>query len=56
MKSLCALSKKGVKQNLPKIMESVRDPQFICEKCARVANTKERLCKSVKINTMLKKI
>jgi hypothetical protein len=46
MKHLCSLSKKGVQENMKKIVSLVVDPQFICLKCARVSNNSDRLCKS----------
>lgn len=52
MKHLCELSKKGIDKNLDKILVSVNEPSFICRKCARVANRKERLCKPVKLSAL----
>lgn len=49
MKHLCSLSKKGVDENMKKILSLVVDPKFICMKCARVSNNSDRLCKSKKI-------
>jgi hypothetical protein len=54
MKHLCELSKKGVGKNLPKILETVTNPVFICQKCGRVADRKARLCKPAKISDLKK--
>lgn len=51
MKHLCSLSKKGVDENMKKIVSLIVDPKFICMKCARVSNTGERLCKPAKLKT-----
>jgi hypothetical protein len=45
MKHLCSLSKKGVDENMKKIVSLIVDPKFICMKCARVSNIEDRLCK-----------
>ena len=50
MKHLCDLNKKGYEKESDKIENIVRNPKFICKKCIRVANVKDRLCKPTKIN------
>lgn len=55
MKHLCDLCKKGVDKNLSKILEAVDDPKFLCQKCIRVSNDKERLCKPAKLSSLLGK-
>jgi hypothetical protein len=42
--SLCKLSKKEVEANLNDIVALVCNPQYICSKCARVANIEKILC------------
>lgn len=45
MKHLCDLSKKGFEKVSEKIYPIVIQPEFVCKKCLRVANTDKRLCK-----------
>jgi hypothetical protein len=49
MKTLCDLDKKEIEKNLSLMMKMVDRPAYICKKCARAANTKDLLCKPVKI-------
>lgn len=48
-KNLCKLSKKDVEANLKDITLLVINPQFICCKCARVANREDLLCHPQKL-------
>jgi len=43
-KHLCKYSKKEVEANLLRLSELVRNPIFICTKCARVTSVDELLC------------
>jgi len=47
-KHLCKLEKKEIKEQFDRIVSLVTHPLFICEKCARSANTEAVLCKAVK--------
>jgi len=51
MKHLCDLNKKGYDKVAEKVVLLVNDPRFICKKCLRVANSDERLCKPVILNS-----
>lgn len=44
-RTLCDWSKRDIEKKADKLYEIVRDPKFICRKCARVANQYEVLCK-----------
>ena len=45
-KKLCGLVKKGaVKEDKKQYKELVRDGQFLCKKCGRVAKNDKNLCK-----------
>jgi hypothetical protein len=48
-KHLCAYKKSAIKEDLDKFKELVRDPRFICRKCARAARDKDRLCQPEKL-------
>lgn len=45
IKRLCGIKKSLLKENLVEIQRYVSNPQFICGKCARVANDGANLCK-----------
>ncbi len=45
MKRMCKLDKKMLDKQFDEVLEAVRKPEFICRKCAHVANRKEKLCK-----------
>ena len=47
--TLCDLSKSQIRDRLDEIAALVDRPAFICRKCARVANTKDILCKPKRI-------
>lgn len=47
-KTLCELSKKEIKEFEKEIWEIVKEPKFMCEKCARVSGEKKILCKPQK--------
>ena len=51
MKTLCDLDKKELEKRLPEIMRMVDRPRYICRKCARAANDKDRLCRPRKIKS-----
>jgi hypothetical protein len=48
-KTLCDWSKGDIKKRADKLFELVRQPRFLCCKCARVANTPKVLCKPRKL-------
>jgi len=39
----------NIKTDLSKLKEIVKEPQFICKNCARVATDKKNLCNPVKL-------
>ena len=43
-KSLCKLKKKLLKGDIDRYIVLVRDPEYVCTKCGRVAAQKKRLC------------
>jgi len=45
-KTICDFSKKDLEKEPQLLFELTRDPQFYCQKCGRVANTKKVLCKA----------
>lgn len=45
-KTLCDWSKRDIEKKAEKLYSIVRDPKFICRKCARVANQYQVLCKA----------
>ena len=48
-KTLCKVSKEGIKGDLDRLIEIVKKPKFICEKCARVSKRKKYLCHPIRI-------
>jgi hypothetical protein len=44
-KELCKWKRADYSKELPLLKRIVKDPQFVCEKCGRVADKKKRLCK-----------
>jgi len=48
-KSLCKLNKDDISNHLNEISELIKEPEFICTKCARAASTENMLCKPVRI-------
>jgi protein-arginine kinase activator protein McsA len=44
MQELCKLKKNELNIHFKKILKIVKKPNFICEKCARVAKDKKYLC------------
>jgi len=47
MKTLCKLKKNELAADFKKILKIVKKPNFICEKCARVAKDKKYLCSPI---------
>ncbi|WP_192929724.1 hypothetical protein [Alkaliphilus serpentinus] len=49
-KKLCKLVKKDfLKDDLKEYVKLVNKPQYICDKCGRVANDKKNLCSTEEI-------
>lgn len=44
-KKLCKVKKDCLMENLESYLELVREPQWVCRKCGRVAASEKRLCK-----------
>lgn len=47
-KTLCDWKKKEIRDHLPELEALIRNPRFLCRKCARVANTSKVLCKPMR--------
>ena len=45
IKRMCKLDRKVIEKQFDAVVETVREPRFICRKCAHVANRKGPLCK-----------
>ena len=48
-KSLCKLDKDDSKNHLDEIKELIREPRFICVKCARSAFSDKMVCKPAEL-------
>jgi hypothetical protein len=44
-KTLCKYKKEKIEENLETLKKIVKDPKFICRKCARSAKDDKYLCK-----------
>ncbi|MEM7453870.1 MAG: hypothetical protein AAF456_05885 [Planctomycetota bacterium] len=51
-KTLCKI-KKLLKKDLNKYVKHVQAPEFVCEKCGRVANRKGLLCAPVRMSKLV---
>ena len=49
-KSFCKWSKDDISKNIEKIYTLTADPNYVCEKCARVAKLKANVCKPHKFD------
>ena len=45
IKRMCKVDRKTLEKQFDTVVDTVRDPHFICRKCAHVANKKGTLCK-----------
>lgn len=50
LKTLCKVKKKQHAELRDDIVEAVRQPRHICEKCLRVSSKKELLCHPCKLD------
>jgi hypothetical protein len=48
-KAICKLSKSDLRDRLKDLAKIVSEPQYLCAKCGRAANSKRNLCKGVSI-------
>lgn len=48
---LCKWKRKRIKKNLDELRVELREPRFVCRKCARAAHNPKRLCKPSPIET-----
>jgi hypothetical protein len=44
-KTLCEYSRKDIEKNRDLFAAAVREPRYLCNKCARASNDKKLLCK-----------
>lgn len=49
-KSFCKWEKSDIRKNIEKIYELTANPQYVCEKCARVSKSKTNVCKPYKFD------
>lgn len=54
IKRMCQWNSKKLKKDLPEFSEAVEDPQYVCTKCIRIANSKKKLCDPVALATKKK--
>ncbi|WP_198419164.1 hypothetical protein [Motilimonas pumila] len=47
--SLCKWKKLEIEDNLKLLQKLINQPQFVCKKCCRAANSKKNLCKALAI-------
>jgi hypothetical protein len=47
-RSLCKWEKSDIRKNIKALYALTADPQYVCEKCARVANSRTTVCKPYK--------
>ena len=45
-KKLCDWSQKRIEKKRAKLEDLIRDPRFLCAKCARASNSPRVLCKA----------
>ncbi len=55
VKRMCKWTRKKLQKDLSTFSEAVKDPQFVCTKCIRIANTKKKLCMPVALTKKSKK-
>ncbi|MGF1708134.1 hypothetical protein L4C40_19905 [Enterovibrio baiacu] len=48
-KTLCDWKSRDIEGDLSELTKLVKKPEFVCKKCARVANTKKVLCKPISL-------
>jgi hypothetical protein len=49
-KTLCKYKKEKIEEQMESLKNIVRNPKFICKKCARAAGNAECLCKPVPLD------
>jgi len=49
LKKMCKTDEKDYKKNKEEIVQEVKQPDYLCKKCQRVAKSKDLLCKAEKI-------
>lgn len=55
-KTFCKWKDKDIEKRLDLLTRLVDDPQYVCTKCARVANTKKALCKAAPLSVKMKNL
>lgn len=49
IKKLCYLKKNDISDHMKKIVKIIKKPEFVCDKCLRVAKDEKYLCNARKI-------
>jgi hypothetical protein len=47
--TLCKWDKDTIKENWDQLIKLVREPEYVCKRCGRAVNDKDRVCKGEKI-------
>lgn len=49
-RKLCKWKRKRIEKQLGELRNELREPRFVCRKCARAAHEQKRLCKPVPLD------
>jgi hypothetical protein len=49
-KKLCKWSEKKIESKMSKLKKELRQPEYVCRKCARAAASKDWLCKPERLD------
>ena len=55
MKTLCDLKKDYIEEHITEVIKLVDKPMYVCRKCLRSANEKDKLCKPMLISDVVKR-
>ncbi len=53
MKTLCDLKKDYIEEHISEVIKLVDKPKYVCRKCLRSANEKDKVCKPILISDAL---
>ena len=51
--SLCDWERCDIENDITILVSLIKNPKYVCKKCARVSNTESVLCKSLRIKKSL---